>query len=80
MRRTTFGAAMGIVCIASIASAADFSIKAAAPVIALFSWTGFYAGMNVGGSWGRASTDLAPDSEVRMRECCHVMRTSEAVH
>jgi outer membrane immunogenic protein len=46
-------AAIGIV---SVASAADMSVKAPvynAPVAApAFSWTGFYLGGNVGGTWG----------------------------
>jgi outer membrane immunogenic protein len=61
MRRTTFGAAAGIVCIASMASAADFPVKAPppAPAPVPFSWTGFYAGVNGGGSWGQQGTDFA---------------------
>jgi len=41
------------------AFAADLPLKAATPPVSVFSWTGFYAGVNVGGSWGRARSDLA---------------------
>jgi outer membrane immunogenic protein len=43
------------------ARAADLPVKAplAAPVVApAFMWTGFYAGLNIGGSWGRQDTTL----------------------
>lgn len=47
------------------ASAADMAVKARpAPVIPapIFSWTGFYAGINLGGDWGNSNFDwnLAP--------------------
>jgi outer membrane immunogenic protein len=41
------------------ATAADMPLKAPAPTVNVFSWTGFYAGVNAGGSWGRARSDLA---------------------
>ena len=40
------------------AVAADLPVKAPVVPAAIFSWTGFYVGGNVGYSWGRASTDL----------------------
>ena len=40
-------------------SAADMPLKAPAPPVNVFNWTGFYAGLNAGGSWGRARSDLA---------------------
>jgi outer membrane immunogenic protein len=40
----------------SLASAADMPIyKARPPVVAVFSWTGFYAGLNAGYAWGDGS-------------------------
>jgi len=39
--------------------AADMSLKAPAAPVSVFNWTGFYAGVNAGGSWGRAQSDLA---------------------
>lgn len=48
-------AAIGI---ASIASAADMPMKARpAPVAAIYNWTGFYIGANVGGGWGNRNVD-----------------------
>ena len=42
----------------SAASAADMLLKAPPPAPApVYSWTGFYGGVNVGYSWGRSSTD-----------------------
>jgi outer membrane immunogenic protein len=42
------------------ANAADMPMKAPpAPVVAPWTWTGFYAGLNIGYSWGRSDTDLA---------------------
>ncbi len=44
---------------------ADIPVKAPLPPAApVFSWTGFYAGLNVGGSWGRARSDFAISSLV----------------
>lgn len=44
------------------ASAADMPVKAPvykAPVVApLYNWTGFYVGLNAGGSWGHQDNDL----------------------
>lgn len=44
---------------AGAASAADMRmpLKAPPPVAAVYNWTGFYVGGNVGYSWGRATTD-----------------------
>lgn len=40
------------------AIAADMPLKAAPPPVSIYNWTGFYAGVNAGGSWGRAQSDL----------------------
>jgi outer membrane immunogenic protein len=42
---------------ATSAYAADLPLKAPAPVVAVYDWTGFYIGTNLGYSWGRGSTD-----------------------
>ena len=39
----------------AFAFAADMTVKARAPVVALPSWTGFYGGVNVGGTFGDGS-------------------------
>jgi outer membrane immunogenic protein len=58
---------LGLALLASIAlvgsaAAADMPVKAPvykAPVIApLYNWTGFYVGLNAGGSWGHQTNDL----------------------
>ncbi len=43
----------------SFAAAADMRmpVKAPPPVVAVYNWTGFYIGGNVGYSWGEADTD-----------------------
>jgi outer membrane immunogenic protein len=40
----------------SAASAADLALKAPPPPPVVDEWTGWYAGLNLGGSWGRSST------------------------
>jgi outer membrane immunogenic protein len=48
--------------LAGPAIAADMPLKAPPPPpppATVFSWTGFYAGLNAGGSWGRARSDFA---------------------
>src|SRR5262249_46458975 len=40
--------------LASSAMAADMAVKAPPPRPALYSWTGFYVGLNAGGAWGRS--------------------------
>jgi outer membrane immunogenic protein len=39
-------------------SAADMPVKAPRPVIEVWSWDGFYIGINGGYSWGRSKTDV----------------------
>jgi outer membrane immunogenic protein len=46
------------VLLAGPAIAADMPLKAPPPPATIFSWTGFYAGLNAGGSWGRAQSDF----------------------
>jgi outer membrane immunogenic protein len=41
---------------ASAANAADLALKAPPPLPVVDEWTGWYAGLNLGGSWGRSST------------------------
>src|SRR3974390_3126876 len=51
-------AAVSIIILSQVASAADLPVKAwSTPVIAPgYSWTGFYIGGNLGGSWGQQSS------------------------
>ena len=71
---------IGIVGVASLlttsALAADLAprmyTKAPAPVVAIYDWTGFYIGGNIGYSWGRSSTtealgDALTPLDVRVR-------------
>jgi outer membrane immunogenic protein len=55
---------------ASVASAdgTDRARRAAAPVaVAAPSWTGFYAGINAGGAWGKSDYSLTPSGAVPTR-------------
>lgn len=55
-------AGVGVLALTAAASAADLTQEPApAPVVvapAAFDWTGFYAGVHVGGAWGDFSTDV----------------------
>ena len=60
MKRLVASAAVfGVLTMAS-ANAADMPMKAPpAPIVAPWNWTGFYAGLNIGYSWGNSDTDAA---------------------
>ena len=50
------GAVLGV---AGAAEAADMPVKAPPPLVAPFTWTGFYIGGNIGAAWGdRDATDV----------------------
>jgi outer membrane immunogenic protein len=53
-------AAVSTIAFAQIAIAADLPVKAPAAVVApsAYSWTGFYVGLNLGGSWGHQSGSI----------------------
>jgi outer membrane immunogenic protein len=58
MKRTLIaGAAFASLLAVTSASAADMPIYPKAAPVAVYDWTGFYLGTNVGYSWGRGSTD-----------------------
>jgi len=58
MKRTLIAsAAFASLLAATSAYAADIPLKAPAPVVAVYDWTGLYIGTNLGYSWGRGSTD-----------------------
>jgi outer membrane immunogenic protein len=50
-------AALVLVSCAGFAQAADMPVKAVAPIAVAYNWNGFYTGVNVGYSWGRADTE-----------------------
>ncbi len=61
MRRLSFAwlAAVCSIGLVPFASAADLPVKA--PVMAApYNWTGFYAGLNAGGGWGRSVSSSIP--------------------
>jgi outer membrane immunogenic protein len=56
-------ASIALIALAGTARAADIAPSVAAPayktpVIALYNWTGFYIGANLGYGWGRLNTDV----------------------
>jgi outer membrane immunogenic protein len=64
MKRAAFlGSALVMLAAASPASAADMPLKAPPPVVDPWTWTGVYAGVNGGWSWGRADTAYAQSSQ-----------------
>src|SRR5262249_30695090 len=56
MRRSLFGIAIASI-LTTGAFAADMPLKAPPIVPPVYTWTGFYAGLNGGYSWGRTSND-----------------------
>jgi outer membrane immunogenic protein len=52
MKKTLIGIAAIVALIGTPALAADMALKAPPPVVAPYSWTGFYVGGNIGYSWG----------------------------
>jgi outer membrane immunogenic protein len=57
-------AATALISFAAInaASAADLALKAPPPPVVVDEWTGWYVGLNLGGSWGRSRTSYTdPD-------------------
>jgi outer membrane immunogenic protein len=57
MRKLLFAGAMLASCAAiQSAGAADLALKAPPPPLVVDEWTGWYIGLNLGGSWGRSST------------------------
>ena len=64
MRRFSLGllAAVSTIAVTHSASAADLPYKAPPPAVmapVVFNWTGFYVGLNAGGSFGNSSVDYA---------------------
>jgi outer membrane immunogenic protein len=53
------GSALASLC-ATSAFAADLPVKAPPMVAAVYSWTGFYVGVNGGYSWGRSNATVDP--------------------
>ncbi len=61
MLRKFLLATVASMALANVASAADMPARMATkavPYVALYNWTGFYAGVNLGYGWARASDDL----------------------
>jgi outer membrane immunogenic protein len=59
MNRTVLGASVAVVCISSIASAANPSLKVAPVYVPpSYSWTGCYIGANAGGVWEKVQNTL----------------------
>jgi len=58
MKKLAFAAAA--LAFTGSAYAADMPLKAAAPMLAPFGWTGWYIGGNIGYGWGTANNDVIP--------------------
>lgn len=58
MTRTSLAVVSAFLFAASSAQAADMAVKAPPSVTPVNSWTGFYAGLNVGGIWGSSGSLL----------------------
>jgi outer membrane immunogenic protein len=59
-KQLLLGVALGALAVATSAMAADLPVKAPvykAPVAAVYNWTGWYAGGNIGYSWGHGDAD-----------------------
>jgi outer membrane immunogenic protein len=59
MSKTLIGIAAAAALAGTPALAADMPLKAPPPPAAVFSWTGFYVGGNIGYSWGDAHDDFS---------------------
>src|SRR5437879_1771702 len=62
MRRLVL-ATLALAGFSPVALAADLPVKAAAPMtamVAAYNWTGWYAGLNAGGAWGRSDANTSP--------------------
>lgn len=67
MLRKFLLASAALVTLAGAASAADMPARMptkAVPYVALYNWTGFYVGANIGYGWGRASDDAGATSNM----------------
>ena len=59
MKRRLLGSVALPALLASPAFAADMPVKAPPPPPAVYSWAGFYAGLNAGGAWGRSDAETS---------------------
>jgi len=71
MRTKIFTAGVGaLAMMAAVQPLAAADMPAKAPILkappAVYNWTGFYVGANVGFSWGRAKTDLVGTEQVQV--------------
>jgi outer membrane immunogenic protein len=58
MKRLTIAvAALSLAVVSAPAFAADMALKAPPPA-PVYNWTGWYAGLNIGGSWGNSSSTV----------------------
>jgi outer membrane immunogenic protein len=57
MRAFFLGSIALLALIGGPATAADMAVYKAPPPVAVYNWTGFYVGGNIGFSWGRSSND-----------------------
>src|SRR5262245_57911075 len=70
MRATVITGVGAIAMMAALPPVSAAALPTKAPILkapeAIYNWTGFYIGGNVGYSWGRAKTDLAGTTRVQV--------------
>jgi hypothetical protein len=70
MRKFLFNSIVFVGLLTGPAMAADLPVKAPiyeTPAVApVYNWTGFYVGVNGGGSWGRSNPDVVYDPSSRL--------------
>jgi outer membrane immunogenic protein len=58
MKRHLIAIAAALLASTAVASAADMRVKYAPPPVPMFTWTGFYVGAHIGGTWGTTEAEI----------------------
>ena len=82
MKRIAIGFCALSLIVSTPVMAADMAVKAMAvkaPVAAPVSWTGFYAGAEIGGAWSQRGVNYTPNDPVAARRTGFHRRTADFV-